>query len=49
MASIAVIDWVRASVNVRNVTDTKYLGSLKWGQAFYAVPRSVLVTLGFIY
>jgi outer membrane receptor for ferric coprogen and ferric-rhodotorulic acid len=49
MASIAVIDHVRASVNIRNVTDTKYLGSLKWGQAFYAAPRSVLVTLGVAY
>lgn len=49
MASIALIDRVRASVNVRNVTDTKYLGSLKWGQAFYAAPRSMLVTLGFTY
>lgn len=49
MASIAVIDTVHASINLRNVTDTKYLGSLKWGQAFYAAPRSVMVSLGFTY
>ncbi len=49
MASIAVVDRVRLSVNVRNVTDTKYVGSLKWGQAYYSAPRNVLVTLGFTY
>lgn len=46
MAGIRLVDHVRASVNVRNVTDTKYLGSLQWGQAFYAPPRSVLATIG---
>ncbi|ALR19284.1 TonB-dependent receptor [Sphingobium baderi] len=49
MAGIRLVDHLRASVNVRNVTGSKYLGSLKWGQAFYAAPRSVLATLSFSY
>ncbi len=49
MAGIRVVDHLRASVNVRNVTGSKYLGSLKWGQAFYAAPRSALFTLSFSY
>ncbi len=49
MAGIRVVDHLRASVNVRNVTDTQYLGSLKWGQAFYAAPRSALFTISFDY
>ncbi|MBW4332184.1 TonB-dependent siderophore receptor [Stakelama sp. CBK3Z-3] len=44
-AAIDVVDHVRARVNVRNVTDHKYLNSLIWGQAFYAAPRSVLFSL----
>ncbi|WP_404338277.1 TonB-dependent siderophore receptor [Sphingomonas sp. MMS12-HWE2-04] len=46
MGSIRVVDHVRARVNVRNVTDKQYLGSLMWGQAYYAAPRSVNVSLG---
>lgn len=49
MAGIRLVDHLRASVNVRNVTDTRYLSSLKWGQAFYAAPRSALFTLSFDY
>jgi outer membrane receptor for ferric coprogen and ferric-rhodotorulic acid len=49
MAGIRLIDRVRATVNVRNVTDKKYLGSLMWGQAFYAAPRSASVTLSFVF
>lgn len=45
MASIRLVDHVRASVNMRNVTGTKYLGSLKWGQAYYAAPRSVMAAI----
>lgn len=45
LAGIGVVDHVRASVNVRNVTNTRYLNSLMWGQAYYAPPRSVLATL----
>jgi outer membrane receptor for ferric coprogen and ferric-rhodotorulic acid len=49
MASVRVADHVRAGVNVRNVTDSKYLASLMWGQAFYAAPRSASVSLSFEY
>ena len=49
MAGIRLLDHVRATVNVRNVTDHKYLASLMWGQAFYAAPRSVIATLSFAY
>jgi len=46
MAGIDVVEHVRASLNVKNVTDKKYLGSLTWGQAFYAAPRTVLASIG---
>lgn len=49
MGSIRLVDKVRASVNVRNVGNEKYLGSLMWGQAYYAAPRSVSVALSFAY
>ncbi|MBI1182415.1 MAG: TonB-dependent siderophore receptor [Alphaproteobacteria bacterium] len=49
MASLRLFDHVRASLNVRNVTDKKYLGSLMWGQAFYAPPRSAMVSLSVDY
>lgn len=49
LAGIGVVDHVRASVNVRNVTNTRYLNSLMWGQAYYAPPRSVLATLSVDY
>ncbi|WP_343685634.1 TonB-dependent siderophore receptor [Asticcacaulis sp.] len=46
-ASVRVADKVRASLNVKNALDEKYWGGLRWGQAFYAAPRSVLVTLDY--
>lgn len=49
LAGIRLADHVRATVNVRNVNDAKYLGTLKYGQAFYAAPRSVIATLRFDY
>lgn len=49
LAGIRVVDHLHASLNVRNVTDKKYLNSLKWGQAFYAGPRSAVLTLSFDY
>lgn len=49
MAGVKLVDRLRASLNVKNVTNTKYLGSLMWGQAFYAAPRSAVVTLSFDY
>ena len=49
MAGVRIVGHVRASVNVRNVTGEKYLNSLKWGQAFYAAPRSAVATVSFAY
>jgi outer membrane receptor for ferric coprogen and ferric-rhodotorulic acid len=49
MASIRLLDRVRAKLNVRNVGNEKYLASLMWGQAFYAAPRSANVSLSFAY
>lgn len=49
LAGIRVADHVTATVNVRNVNDAKYLGTLKYGQAFYSPPRSVIATLRFTY
>lgn len=49
MASVRVTEHVKAMVNVRNVTDSKYLASLMWGQAFYAAPRSVSASISFAY
>ncbi|NWK97655.1 TonB-dependent siderophore receptor [Sphingobium lactosutens] len=49
MAGIRVVDHVRARVNVRNVTNKRYLNSLMWEQAYYAPPRNVLATLSVEY
>lgn len=49
MGSIKLVDRLKASVNVRNVGNEKYLGSLMWGQAYYAAPRSFSVSLNFAY
>lgn len=49
LAGIRVVDHVEATVNVRNVTNRKYLNSLEWGQAYYAAPRSVIGTIRFEY
>lgn len=48
-AGVKVTDRLNASVNVNNVTNTKYLNSLMWGQAYYAGPRNVRFTLSFAY
>lgn len=45
MASARIAPHVRASLNLRNVGDVHYLGSLKWGQGFYAAPRSISGTI----
>lgn len=37
----------RASVNIDNLTDRKYLSSLYWEQAYYAAPRSVTVAFAY--
>ena len=49
LAGLRLADRLEASVNVRNVTNVKYLNSLEWGQAFYAAPRSAIGTLRFSY
>ncbi|TDW64571.1 outer membrane receptor for ferric coprogen and ferric-rhodotorulic acid [Novosphingobium sp. PhB55] len=49
LAGIKVVDHLQASVNVRNLTNAKYLNSLAWGQAFYSPPRSVIGTIRFDY
>ena len=37
---------VGVSVNLRNVTNAKYLGALNYDQGFYAAPRTILATIG---
>jgi outer membrane receptor for ferric coprogen and ferric-rhodotorulic acid len=49
LAGVRLTDHIHASVNVRNVTNRKYLNSLEWGQAFYAAPRSAIGTIRFDY
>ena len=39
LGSLRVVDHVRASVNLRNVTNAKYRGTLKYRQAF-SLPRA---------
>jgi outer membrane receptor for ferric coprogen and ferric-rhodotorulic acid len=41
MASVQVVGNLRAALNLRNVTDQKYLTSLMWNQSYFAAPRSV--------
>jgi outer membrane receptor for ferric coprogen and ferric-rhodotorulic acid len=47
MASVALNDNIRASLNVNNVADKKYFASLMWNQAYYGAPRSVTVGLSY--
>ena len=47
LAGVDLTDHVRATVNAKNVFDEIYLGSLQWTQAFYAPPRSVMITLDY--
>jgi outer membrane receptor for ferric coprogen and ferric-rhodotorulic acid len=49
MGSVRVTDRIRASLNIKNALDEKYFGGLQWDQAFYAAPRSVMVTLDWTY
>lgn len=46
-ASFKVIDRLRASLNIKNAFDEKYFASLMWTQAFYAPPRSFMVSLDY--
>ncbi|HEX8471171.1 MAG TPA: TonB-dependent siderophore receptor [Brevundimonas sp.] len=47
LAAVDLTDHVRATLNAKNVFDEAYYGSLLWSQAFYAPPRSVMVTLDY--
>ncbi len=49
LASYDVTDNLGFSVNVRNLTNTKYLSSLTFDQSFYGAPREVLATVRFKY
>lgn len=48
-ASIDVTEQVRATLNVENVGDKKYLRSLMWNQAFYAAPRNVALRVDYAF
>ncbi len=47
--SFRLTDRVRAALNVKNLFDKKYFGGLQWDQAYYAAPRSVMVSLTYRY
>ncbi|WP_168016041.1 TonB-dependent siderophore receptor [Halomonas salinarum] len=49
MASYDFNDSLTGSLNVNNVTDEKYLTSLKWDQGFYGAPRHVMANLTWNY
>jgi outer membrane receptor for ferric coprogen and ferric-rhodotorulic acid len=49
MAGVDVTDQVRATVNIKNLFDEKYLTSLMWNQSFYAAPRSASVRLSYAF
>jgi outer membrane receptor for ferric coprogen and ferric-rhodotorulic acid len=49
LAGLHLTKNIEASVNVRNVTNARYLNSLEWGQAFYAAPRSAVATVRLTY
>ena len=49
MAGVKVSDHVRATLNIKNATDEKYLTSLMWNQSYYAAPRSVSLTLNYTF
>lgn len=48
-ASVDVTDQVRATLNIENVGDKKYLRSLMWNQAFYAAPRNVALRVDYAF
>jgi outer-membrane receptor for ferric coprogen and ferric-rhodotorulic acid len=49
MASYDISDSLTASFNLNNVTDEKYLTSLKWDQGFYGAPRHAMASLTWRY
>lgn len=49
MAGVDVTAHVKATVNVNNLLDKKYLNSLMWNQAYYAAPRNASVRLAYTF
>jgi outer membrane receptor for ferric coprogen and ferric-rhodotorulic acid len=49
LARYELTDHVALSVNVKNVTNTKYLGAVNYDQGFYGAPRTVLGTISWHY
>ncbi|RKF22575.1 TonB-dependent siderophore receptor [Altericroceibacterium spongiae] len=49
MAGVNVVDNLRATVNLRNVTNADYLASLMWTQALYGAPRSISGSLTYTF
>ena len=47
MARYELTDNVGLAVNVRNVTNAKYLSSLTFDQSYFGAPRSVIGTVSF--
>lgn len=45
LASYAVTPKLSLGVNMRNVTNTKYLSSLTFDQSYYGAPRTILATV----
>jgi outer membrane receptor for ferric coprogen and ferric-rhodotorulic acid len=49
MAGVDIVENVKATVNVQNVFDKKYLNSVMWNQAYYAAPRGASVRLAYTF
>ena len=45
MASYDITPQLKAALNVKNLTNEKYLNSLYWAQAYYAAPRNYMASL----
>ena len=48
-ARYVLTDNLAVSANLRNVTNSKYLGALNYDQGFYGAPRTMLGTVSFRY
>ena len=49
MAAVDVAPRVRATLNVKNAGDERYLTSLMWNQSYYAAPRSASLRLDYVF
>lgn len=47
LANMRLTDHLQAYLNVHNIADRKYLASLLWGQAYYAAPRNVTLSVNY--